>query len=297
VRRQRSEPPRQAHILCLTAARMVVRVILPRKSPEHGPQFASREIRSLNPAEARALLDAYREDPLNAFVTVAIGCGFRLGEALGLQWEDADLDVRTLRVRRAVQRFGGDATERRPLLAERRRIQGALKAQSRTPAAADTRTRLAHELERARTALAAVKTSVQIAELKSASSRRTIAMPAIAMVRLRLHRTRQLQATARSRRTLARPWVRVCECGRDTTGAAERNPAFQSVAQVRKPARHAASRSPSFVRYVAPRPGGESSGRHGHAGPLSGLPDPYYSHVLPAVRRDAEARMDAILEG
>jgi len=36
-------------------------------------------------AEARALLVASREHPLDAFVTVALGCGLRLGEALGLQ--------------------------------------------------------------------------------------------------------------------------------------------------------------------------------------------------------------------
>ena len=73
------------------------------------PRTTSREIRPLNPEEARALLDACREHPLDAFVTVALGCGLRLGEALGLQWADVDLDAGTLQVRRAVQRFGGDA--------------------------------------------------------------------------------------------------------------------------------------------------------------------------------------------
>ena len=67
------------------------------------------------------MLDACREHPLEPFVTVALGCGLRLGEALGLQWADVDLDAGTLQVRRAVQRFGGDAAARRPLLAERKR--------------------------------------------------------------------------------------------------------------------------------------------------------------------------------
>lgn len=83
------------------------------------PRTTSREIRPLDPDQARALLDACREHPLEPFVTVALGCGLRLGEALGLQWKDVDLDNGTLQVRRPVQRFGGDAAARRPLLAER----------------------------------------------------------------------------------------------------------------------------------------------------------------------------------
>jgi integrase len=75
------------------------------------PRTTSREIRPLNPDQARALLAASREHPLDAFITVAIACGLRLGEALGLQWPDVDLDAGTLQVRRAIQRFGG---ERRP---------------------------------------------------------------------------------------------------------------------------------------------------------------------------------------
>ena len=52
------------------------------------PRTTSREIRPLDPDEAKALLSASREHPLDAFVTVALGCGLRLGEALGLQWTD-----------------------------------------------------------------------------------------------------------------------------------------------------------------------------------------------------------------
>ena len=79
------------------------------------PRTTSREIRPLAPDEAKALIVASREHPLEAFVTVALGCGLRLGEALGLQWMDVDLDAGTLQVRRAVQRFGGDRVARRPL--------------------------------------------------------------------------------------------------------------------------------------------------------------------------------------
>ena len=157
------------------------------------PRTASREIRPLNPDEARALLDACRQHPLEPFVTVALGCGLRLGEALGLQWPDVDLDAGTLQVRRAVQRFGGDAKARRPLLAERKRLRAALKATPATPEASDVRARLTQQLQAVRTAFRAVKTSVQITDLKSARSRRTI-LPAFAITALRSHRTRQLEA-------------------------------------------------------------------------------------------------------
>lgn len=158
------------------------------------PRTTGREIRSLKPDEARALLDACQEHPLEAFVTVALGCGLRLGEALGLQWPDVDLDAGTLEVRRAVQRFGGDAAARRPLLAERKRLRAALTAASRTPEAAETRDRLKTELKAVRAEFAKVKTSVQITELKSTRSRRTIALPAVAVTGLRSHRVRQLEA-------------------------------------------------------------------------------------------------------
>ena len=81
------------------------------------PRTTSREIRPLTPDEAKALLTATRDDPLDAFATVALGCGLRLGEALGLQWTDVDLEAGTLHVRRAIQRFGGSVSARRPLLA------------------------------------------------------------------------------------------------------------------------------------------------------------------------------------
>ena len=83
------------------------------------PRITSREIRPLTPDEARALLATSREHLLDPFVTVALGCGLRLGEAFGLQWADVDLEAGTLQLRRAVQRFGGDAAARRRLRASR----------------------------------------------------------------------------------------------------------------------------------------------------------------------------------
>ena len=61
----------------------------------------------LTPAEARSLLDAAQGERLEALYTVALALGLRIGEALGLRWEDVDLDSRRLTVRYAMQRVNG----------------------------------------------------------------------------------------------------------------------------------------------------------------------------------------------
>jgi integrase len=67
------------------------------------PRVSRREIRPLDPDEARAFLTAAKGHPLEAFFVVALACGLRLGEGLGLQWSDVDLDADTLQVHRAIQ--------------------------------------------------------------------------------------------------------------------------------------------------------------------------------------------------
>ncbi len=71
------------------------------------PRVPHQEIRALSPAEAQALLEAVRGNRLEAVYSVALALGLRQGEALGLRWEDVDLDAGTLRVRRSLQRIGG----------------------------------------------------------------------------------------------------------------------------------------------------------------------------------------------
>jgi integrase len=46
-------------------------------------------------------------DPLHALWVTLASTGLRIGEALGLTWDDINLDVRTLAVRRAIQRQPG----------------------------------------------------------------------------------------------------------------------------------------------------------------------------------------------
>lgn len=71
------------------------------------PKVERPRHRALDTEEARRLLEMASGDRLEALYTVALSLGLRLGEALGLMWLDLDLDAGTLRVERALQRFGG----------------------------------------------------------------------------------------------------------------------------------------------------------------------------------------------
>jgi integrase len=72
------------------------------------PRVSEREFEGLSPAQAKKLLEAVKGDRLEALYTVALAVGLRQGEALGLQWQDVDLSVGTISVRRALQRLQGD---------------------------------------------------------------------------------------------------------------------------------------------------------------------------------------------
>lgn len=259
------------------------------------PRTTGREIRPLNPDEARALLDASHNHPLDAFVTVALGCGLRLGEALGLQWADVDLDAGTLQVRRAVQRFGGDAAARRPLLAERKRLRAALKATPRTPDASEARGRVTEELKAVRAAFAKVKTSVQITDLKSARSRRTIALPAVTIAALRSHRTRQLEARlAAGGHWQDRGFVLTSSIGtplepRNVTRQFKALLTAASLPDMRlHDLRHSCA-TLLLAQGVNPRVVMETLGHSQVSLTLN-----TYSHVLPALQHDAAARMNAV---
>jgi integrase len=57
------------------------------------PQVKREERQSLNRDQVRALFEAAREDRLEALYIVAVHCGLRQGELLGLRWDDVDLEV------------------------------------------------------------------------------------------------------------------------------------------------------------------------------------------------------------
>ena len=71
--------------------------------------------------------------------------------------------------------------------------------------------------------------------------------------------------------------------GRNTPGAAERDPAIQSAADRSESARYAASRSAAFVRDAPACPRRQSARRHGDARPLAGIADA--EHLQPRFAR------------
>lgn len=68
------------------------------------PKVRQEEITPLNAEQARAFLDACKDDRHECLYVVSLTCGLRMGEALGLKWSDVDLDTGTLRVNRQLQR-------------------------------------------------------------------------------------------------------------------------------------------------------------------------------------------------
>lgn len=71
------------------------------------PSVPRYEIQPLSAAEARSLLDTAAGTRNAARWSVALALGLRQGEALGLSWDDLDLDSGALTVRRALQRQTG----------------------------------------------------------------------------------------------------------------------------------------------------------------------------------------------
>jgi len=66
------------------------------------PRPKKKEIRPLAPEQARAFLAAAHGDRFEALFVLALPCGLREGELLGLKWDDVDLEAGTLRVRRTL---------------------------------------------------------------------------------------------------------------------------------------------------------------------------------------------------
>ncbi len=71
------------------------------------PRVPRKPVSTLSPDEAKVFLKGIRGSRNEALYTVAMALGLRKGEALGLRWEDIDLNSRTLTVRHALQRQKG----------------------------------------------------------------------------------------------------------------------------------------------------------------------------------------------
>jgi integrase len=71
------------------------------------PNVARHEIRPLTVEQSRSLLASAADHRLGALFSVALALGLRKGEALGLRWQEVDLDGGTLVISGALQRIGG----------------------------------------------------------------------------------------------------------------------------------------------------------------------------------------------
>ena len=135
------------------------------------PRTVAHEIQPLTPEQAQALLKVAQGQSLDGLVTVALSCGLRRGEMLGLQWPMSILRLERCRFGALLQRFGGDGATRRPLLAEQRRLRNELAGEL----TAEQREVSVQQLAAVGEALKAINTSLQVVEPKSGRSRRTIA--------------------------------------------------------------------------------------------------------------------------
>lgn len=78
------------------------------------PKVERKEMRVLDDTQAAALLDGITDLRLLVPVALALGCGLRRGEILGLRWEDVDLEVGCLHIVQTIQRLQGQGLAVRP---------------------------------------------------------------------------------------------------------------------------------------------------------------------------------------
>jgi len=98
---------RYAHAVLRRALKQaVVRGLVTRNAAEGAslPRMVQKETQTFTPEEARRFLQAASGDRLGALYVLAVTCGCRQAELLGLRWEDVDLGAARLTVRRQVQR-------------------------------------------------------------------------------------------------------------------------------------------------------------------------------------------------
>src|SRR5829696_9711291 len=78
--------------------------LIPRNTADgiKAPKPKKKEINPLSPEQARAFLQAAQGDRFETLYVLAVQCGLRKGELLGLKWDDVDLKTGTLRVRRTL---------------------------------------------------------------------------------------------------------------------------------------------------------------------------------------------------
>jgi integrase len=83
---------------------LVVRNVAELVEPPKCERF---RIEPLSPDQARTLLDIAKGDRLEPLYAVALACGLRMGEILGLRWKEVDFESGRMTVSQALQRQKG----------------------------------------------------------------------------------------------------------------------------------------------------------------------------------------------
>lgn len=100
------------HVILVRCLRLAVQRKQIRTNPAgpdsmDAPSKGAAEVQPLAAEDWRKVLDAAVDVPNAARWTVALALGLRQGEALGLRWEDVDLDDGVIRVRQTLYRLPG----------------------------------------------------------------------------------------------------------------------------------------------------------------------------------------------
>lgn len=236
------------------------------------PRAPHKEVQPFSREEARQFLKATKGHRLEALYTVALACGLRQGEALGLRWPDVDVDAGTLTVRHQLQRVA------RPTLQPN--------AGDGEPSADQARGKAKRQK----------KTEVQLVEPKSPRSRRTIALPQLVVNALRVHRARQLE----ERLLAGRRWhdtgfVFTTAIGTplDARNVQDNFKDLLKDAELRPQRFHDLRHSAASLLLAQGVPARGVMEILGHS--QIGITLNLYSHVMPELLRDAAQKMDAAL--
>ena len=211
------------------------------------PKAKRPQFRFLSVDEAKQFLGATQGHRLEALFSVVLAIGLRRGEALGLRWNDLDLETGILTVNHQLQRVGG---------------------------------------------------GLELSEPKTPQARRTISLPSLAVEALRSHRVRQLE-----QRFLAQDrWVETGHVFSTALGTPlDPRQANRELDRMLDRAglprmrfhdlRHTCA-SLLLAQNVHPRAVMEILGHSRIA-----LTMDTYSHVMPAIKREAADQMQRILTG
>ncbi|MHB1534146.1 MAG: tyrosine-type recombinase/integrase [Acidimicrobiales bacterium] len=225
------------------------------------PRISQSEGRSLTIDQARALLDTARGEQLEAAYLLLLSYGLRRGELLGLAWADLDVGARTLAVRQAVR--------------TRKTVRG-----------------------EDGTYVAGSSSRIELAELKTRRSRRTLFLTEGVAEALQTHRTRQklvrkkagalwvesgliftsVIGTPMDPDNFAKQFVRLCE----SAGLGHWHP-------------HEARHSAASVMLAQGVPLEVVSEVLGHSSIY--ITKDVYGHLVEGAKRDAAERMTSVLLG